>query len=69
MIDLSEKMELLTGQYAKALEEIKKYNTLKTKLEGAIEVVHQLMEADKVTENSAAKKVKSGAKETVKEAK
>ena len=69
MADLNSKMELLTSQYSKALEEIKKYSTLKIKLEGAIEVVHQLMEDEKVSENGATEKVKSGAKKTVKEAK
>jgi len=69
MADLNSKMELLTSQYSKALEEIKRYQNLKTKLEGAIEVVHQLMEDEKVSENGATEKVKSGAKKTVKEAK
>ena len=69
MADLHSKMELLTSQYSKALEEIKRYQNLKTKLEGAIEVVHQLMEDEKVSANGATEKVKSGAKKTVKEAK
>ena len=69
MADLNSKMELLTSQYSKALEEIKRYQNLKTKLEGAIEVVHQLMEDENVSENGATEKVKSGAKKTVKEAK
>jgi uncharacterized protein YjbJ (UPF0337 family) len=48
---------------------MKRYENLKMKLEGAIEVVHQLMEDEKVSANGATEKVKSGAKKTVKEAK
>ena len=52
-IDLQEKMEVLTTQYSQIVQQVNDAVTMKTKLEGAIELTQQLMEEEKASENSA----------------
>ena len=53
MIDLKEKMEVLTKQYSQIIQQLNDSVTIKTKLEGAMEMTQQLMEEQKVAENNA----------------
>ena len=67
MIDLQEKMEVLTKQYSQVVQQVNDAVTMKTKLEGAIELTQQLLEEDKVTEDGAISKEE--AKKVVKKVK
>tara|TARA_Y100000294_G_scaffold150611_1_gene147992 strand:+ start:231 stop:443 length:213 start_codon:yes stop_codon:yes gene_type:complete len=64
-IDLQEKMEVLTTQYSQIVQQVNDAITMKTKLEGAIELTQQLMEEEKASENSAVED-KEEAKKVVK---
>ena len=64
-IDLQEKMEVLTTQYSQIVQQVNDAVTMKTKLEGAIELTQQLMEEQKASENSAVED-KEEAKKVVK---
>ena len=66
MIDLKEKMEVLTKQYSQIIQQLNDSVTIKTKLEGAMEMTQQLMEEQKVAENNAVED-KEEAKKVVKE--
>ena len=66
MIDLKEKMEVLTKQYSQIIQQLNDSVTIKTKLEGAMEMTQQLMEERKVAENNAIED-KEEAKKVVKE--
>jgi hypothetical protein len=66
MIDLKEKMEVLTKQYSQIIQQLNDSVTIKTKLEGAMEMTQQLMEEQKVAENNAIED-KEEAKKVVKE--
>ena len=66
MIDLKEKMEVLTKQYSQIIQQLNDSVTIKTKLEGAMEMTQQLMEEQKVAENNAVED-KEEAKTVVKE--
>ena len=66
MIDLKEKMEVLTKQYSQIIQQLNDSVTIKTKLEGAMEKTQQLMEEQKVAENNAIED-KEEAKKVVKE--
>ena len=66
MIDLKEKMEVLTKQYSQIIQQLNDSVTIKTKLEGAMEMTLQLMEEQKVAENNAIED-KEEAKKVVKE--
>ena len=65
-IDLQEKMEVLTTQYSQIVQQVNDAVTMKTKLEGAIELTQQLMEEEKASENNAVED-KEEAKKVVKE--
>ena len=65
-IDLQEKMEVLTTQYSQVVQQVNDAVTMKTKLEGAIELTQQLLEEDKVAENSVVEDKKE-AKKVVKD--
>ena len=67
MIDLKEKMEVLTKQYSQVVQQVNDAITMKTKLEGAIELTQQLLEEDKVAEDGAISKEE--AKKVVKKVK
>ena len=67
MIDLQEKMEVLTKQYSQVVQQVNDAVTMKTKLEGAIELTQQLLEEDKVEEDGAISKEE--AKKVVKKVK
>ena len=64
-IDLQEKMEVLTTQYSQIVQQVNDAITMKTKLEGAIELTQQLMEEEKASENNAVED-KEEAKKVVK---
>jgi len=66
MIDLKEKMEVLTKQYSQIIQQLNDSVTIKTKLEGAMEMTQQLMEEQKVAENNVVED-KEEAKKVVKE--
>ena len=61
-IDLQEKMEVLTTQYSQIVQQVNDAVTMKTKLEGAIELTQQLMEEEKASENSAVEDKKEAKK-------
>ena len=65
-IDLQEKMEVLTKQYSQVVQQLTDGVTMKTKLEGAMEMTQQLMEEQKVEENNVVED-KEEAKKVVKE--
>tara|TARA_R100000306_G_C4337444_1_gene123492 strand:- start:59 stop:268 length:210 start_codon:yes stop_codon:yes gene_type:complete len=65
MIDLKEKMEVLTKQYSQIIQQLNDSVTIKTKLEGAMEMTQQLMEEQKVAENNVVED-KEEAKKVVK---
>ena len=64
-IDLQEKMEVLTTQYSQIVQQVNDAVTMKTKLEGAIELTQQLLEEEKASENNAVED-KEEAKKVVK---
>ena len=64
-IDLQEKMEVLTTQYSQIVQQVNDAVTMKTKLEGAIELTQQLMEEEKASANNAVED-KEEAKKVVK---
>ena len=66
MIDLKEKMEVLTKQYSQIIQQLNDSVTIKTKLEGAMEMTQQLMEEQKVAENNVVED-KEEAKKVVKD--
>ena len=66
MLNLQEKMEVLTKQYSQIIQQLNDSVTIKTKLEGALEMAQQLMEEQKVAENNAIED-KEEAKKVVKE--
>ena len=66
MVNLQEKMEVLTTQYSQIIQQLNDSVTIKTKLEGAMEMTQQLMEEQKVAENNAIED-KEEAKKVVKE--
>jgi chaperonin cofactor prefoldin len=68
MIDLQEKMEVLTKQYSQVVQQVNDAITMKTKLEGAIELTQQLLEEDKVAKDGAIED-KEEAKKVVKKVK
>ena len=53
MIDLKEKMEVLTKQYSQIIQQLNDSVTIKTKLEGAMEMTQQLMEEQKTLQDGA----------------
>ena len=59
-------MEVLTKQYSQIIQQLNDSVTIKTKLEGAMEMTQQLMEEQKVAENNAIED-KEEAKKVVKE--
>ena len=65
MVNLQEKMEVLTKQYSQIIQQLNDGVTMKTKLEGAMEMTQQLMEEQKVEENNAVED-KEEAKKVVK---
>ena len=65
MVNLQEKMEVLTTQYSQVVQQVNDAVTMKAKLEGAIELTQQLMEEEKASENSAVED-KEEAKKVVK---
>ena len=66
MVNLQEKMEVLTTQYSQVVQQVNDAVTMKTKLEGAIELTQQLMEEEKASENSVVED-KEEAKKVVKD--
>jgi len=66
MVNLQEKMEVLTTQYSQVVQQVNDAVTMKTKLEGAIELTQQLMEEEKASENSVVEDKKE-AKKVVKD--
>ena len=66
MVNLQEKMEVLTTQYSQVVQQVNDAITMKTKLEGAIELTQQLMEEEKASENSVVEDKKE-AKKVVKD--
>ena len=66
MLNLQEKMEVLTTQYSQVVQQVNDAVTMKTKLEGAIELTQQLMEEEKASENSVVED-KEEAKKVVKD--
>ena len=66
MLNLQEKMEVLTTQYSQVVQQVNDAITMKTKLEGAIELTQQLMEEEKASENSVVEDKKE-AKQVVKD--
>ena len=66
MLNLQEKMEVLTKQYSQVVQQLNDGVTMKTKLEGAMEMTQQLMEEQKVEENNVVED-KEEAKKVVKE--
>ena len=53
MIDLKEKMEVLTKQYSQIIQQLNDSVTIKTKLEGAMEMTQQLMAEEKTLQDGA----------------
>ena len=66
MLNLQEKMEVLTKQDSQVVQQLNDGVTMKTKLEGAMEMTQQLMEEQKGEENNAIEDKKE-AKKVVKE--
>jgi len=66
MLNLQEKMEVLTKQYSQVVQQLNDGVTMKTKLEGAMEMTQQLMEEQKVEENNVVEDKKE-AKKVVKD--
>jgi len=66
MLNLQEKMEVITTQYSQVVQQVNDAITMKTKLEGAIELTQQLMEEEKESENHAVEDKKE-AKKVVKD--
>ena len=65
-LNLQEKMETLTKQYSQVMQQVNDGITMKTKLEGALEMTQQLMDEEKAAENNAVED-KEEAKKVVKE--
>ena len=65
MLDLQEKMEVLTKQYSQVVQQLNHGVPMKPKLEGAMEMTQQLMEEQKVEENNVVED-KEEAKKVVK---
>jgi len=68
MVNLQEKMEVLTNQYSQVIQQVNDAITMKTKLEGAMELTQQLMAEEKVSEDGAIED-KEEAKKVVKKVK
>ena len=68
MVDLKEKMEVLTNQYSQVIQQVNDAITMKTKLEGAMELTQQLMAEEKVSQDGAIED-KEEAKKVVKKVK
>ena len=68
MIDLKEKMEILTKQYSQIIQQLNDSVTIKTKLEGAMEMTQQLMAEEKTLQDGAIED-KEEAKKVVKKVK
>ena len=66
MVNLQEKMEVLTTKYSQVVQQVNDAITMKTKMEGAIELTQQLMEEEKESENHAVEDKKE-AKKVVKD--
>lgn len=68
MVNLQEKMEVLTNQYSQVIQQVNDAITMKTKLEGAMELTQQLMAEEKVSQDGAIED-KEEAKKVVKKVK
>jgi len=64
-LNLQDKMETLTKQYSQVMQQVNDGITMKTKLEGALEMTQQLMDEEKAAENHAVED-KEEAKKVVK---